>query len=332
MSAKSLWLIPLLCFTLVSFDQVAYAQAESTADIEWSPDGVYLAVAYSTIPNISLFDAHGELLYMIAVPISFSIITISWASDSRRITVITTGEMVIVDAISRDIVLNQDFGMGYRRGSWQPGSEIIAISGEGMCGGEVSFFDAASSSFMNTHLFACDGEIADLAWNFDGTQLAAVTTRGAIFVWDYESETTIAELAGTYHNLASVWLSWSPDGRLAVQIISLYIFDVSTETLNHVANCCSEEEVTWSYDGVYLAGASVSGVYVWETATARLVYQIPERRVFRLDWHPSEYRLAYDLVGGSIAIVDHIDTMPTLTPSATPIPSATPSFTSTPSR
>jgi WD40 repeat protein/DNA-binding SARP family transcriptional activator len=254
----------------------------------WSPDGVHMA-SPGLFSDIEVWDTTtGDTEFILSPPLeedSYLLYSAGWSPDGTQIfasiilTDIGSGEVIIWDAATQEIVTTLEAPCYPHRPSWSPDGKRIAAG----CAFEENSFDApiwdVASSEIVAELESPDNEWTFSAdWSPDGTRIATSYLDGTCRVWDAASGEVLVTFTG---HTDWVWdLAWSPDGTRLLSgdesgVIKIWDATTGDEVRSFVA-MPNVLAVNWSPDGTYIivAGAGPTPVikHVWQSTDSLIDY------------------------------------------------------------
>ena len=293
--------------------------SDRVASVAWSPDGTRLASAsLDGTVKVWAADQKAEPLPLQALNpgIDGDANGIAWSPNGKRLaSVDLLGTVKISDVSTGKEFFSLKGHNGAVRSAvaWNPDGTRLASARLASAAdtnlprtSTVKIWDATTGE----EVLALKGDISlvsSVAWNRDGTRLAAAS-EGGVMIWDPVSGERTATLISTAGDLA---VSWSPDGtRLAtarhtgaVQIWDTAKWEHSCTLEGHVSVANS---VAWCPTGKHLASASRDRtVTIWDATTGKAIRTLRghTEEVFSVSWSPDGTRLA-SAGGGNIKIWD----------------------------
>jgi WD40 repeat protein/DNA-binding SARP family transcriptional activator len=222
-------------------------------------------------------------------------VTVDWSADGER--VISTGrgrqDVQIIDvATGRTVRTLSTGGVGANDAEDSPDGMIIAIAGRD---GVVRLVDVSTGT--ERHVVYGDGAAGPLAFNSDGTRLAATwpdDQQGVTRLVDVEDGSVISEVS--WPGAAAV--SFSPDGT-QVAVISQSsgaILDVGSgrQLAGLKTDIPGLADVAWSPDGQLIALGGGGSAHVHDALTGEPLIVVPghSSRVLGVAWSPDSQLLA----------------------------------------
>jgi WD40 repeat protein len=140
---------------------------------------------------------------------------------------------------------------------------IAAFFGRGEPGtGRVNIWDWERGDVVRT----IRREAQKVSFDPTGSRIAMVSSEGLAEIWDVDSGTRVAELAGRSGGLNA--LDYSPDGSLVATAgldgtVRLFDGQTGSQRLVLRGSGCSVEDVAFSPDGATLASTACGGVRIW---------------------------------------------------------------------
>ena len=256
--------------TAVTEEAVKVERVGSCHCVAWSPDGRLLAT--STAAGIALWDVASWEKLVTFSEVRGLILGLSFSPDGRRLAAASLDQtMAVWDVASQRTTLTMKGPSGDLR--WFPDSQRLA-------GFDFGFGNQAGSIFI---LNAETGEVErnlteDLLTNYnvldispDGKWLATGGQSSTVNLWDTESWTLVAKLAGHQGSLMAV--RFHPDGNWLASgsnDSTVRIWDVAThrELRKLTDHHQPVTGLSWSADGSRLASACWDFTSrVWDGAT-----------------------------------------------------------------
>jgi WD40 repeat protein len=346
------YFLMVIVFGLISTVSVINAQIipESIVEIAWSPDGAYLAYAYSN-GTVVLKNSANQATTSWQASTS-QLISMTWNKDSILLAIGTIDGIVNVYGVaSQNLVATTVVQGNIIEGLvWSPlQSNILAVGGDG---GITFLWDIITDTKTELSRYV----VAHLAWHNTNDQIAIISGTSAYI---YELSTLdLVNILNTQIVFANRG-SWNPVQNiiaLANADNHVYLWNASSSELLHrfACNLFAVEkysfisDLAWSPDGQLLAVTCADGlVKVWNINTGQLVtsYATPDL-LYALDWSPDGTQINYGgtnqagtmatlhtarVTGQSIMTATPlpVTNTPTPTPTETPTNTATPTNTPT---
>lgn len=297
---KSGWISPVLAFQddyheIFQFhpEDMSTVWKVAVDDLEWSPDGE--RIASRSYEGISVWDANtGELLTLFGKGVSPS-----WSPDGTKIA--TCGAVE-----------------GWEWNSPQPGMSE---------GNGAWIWDSRTGELIHSFAigyFSTDWPVLyPIAWNPNGTMLAAGRADGAIHLWDAR---IYGELRGSepFYGMNDTYyvnfVAWSPDGTELAEAYSagIHIWEVDETGLGdgiglylhptrRDLNQFSEARiVSWHPDGKHLASINVDSlIRIWDLSTQQVLLTVGQgEKWIDIDWSPDGTILASGREDGFVVFWD----------------------------
>jgi WD40 repeat protein len=309
----------------IVYQSGAYNQVN---DLSWSPDGKRIAgiviPASTQVPGggiptaVQSWDAldHQHVLtYKIPATSLYSLATLAWSADGKRLAVVTQ-KIYVFDAQTTRLLttFSPPSGTAY---SGDGSSTISATAGPSRSGMSLlSSFLPLSGGGLPTFINA--------SWSPDNQWLAAGYTDytqskhfAAIYIWSTKSGALVKTLTESQQNVREI--VWSPDGKFladsfynrisAGSISELRIWDSTTWKIVKQYN--SLQAFSWSPDGKQLAlvdSAPLQGkdVRIVDVLSGQTVRQFSQTGyISAVYWSPDGSRIAvqYDGLAGKGNVV-----------------------------
>jgi WD40 repeat protein len=273
-------------------------QAGQIAALAWSPDGH--AIASSSSPPVTRKVGEGDLVKVRDGATGKTILSVglqkapvrglAWSPDGKRLAAVSTppngADLRVWEVSTNKEKLHVDWAVSDCWPVWAPGGQgLVAIAP-----GKARVWDLGVGK-ETMHLSTLSGlppssdPRAAVAWNSDGTRLAAASDEWTLKVWDATSGKEMFSLGravgtlplGTELQNVAV-LAWSADGRrLATSAPidrTIKIWDAASGT---TLIACRQQgaplrALAWAPDGKRLASAGEDAtVKVWDPATGELI-------------------------------------------------------------
>ncbi|HML22978.1 MAG TPA: c-type cytochrome [Aggregatilinea sp.] len=267
---------------------------EYVNSVAWSPDGTILASGSDDM-TVRLWDvATGEEIRVLRGHEDY-VNAVAFSPDGRTIASASyDGVVKLWSATSgQEIRQMEAKGADITDLAFSPNGKMLAASGLGILLWDVASGDL-TATFESPDLAAPYG----LAFNPDGTILAAGDDAGEIKLWNVANGTVIRALQGHTDYVRSV--AFSPDGtRLASgsDDATVRVWDVTSgmQSLLLQGHTDYIRSVAWSPDGARLAsGSDDTTVWIWDATTgaAQAVLRGHSDYVNSVAFSPDSQRLA----------------------------------------
>jgi WD40 repeat protein len=191
-----------------------------------------------------------------------------------------------------------------RTSGWSPDGKYLATGGDNR---HVIIYDTSDWTAIK-HLMGHEGSVLTLEWSPGGTMIASGSgtdkvgmhniPENMIKIWDFASDSVIAELTGHQDGVMNV--KWSPDGQYIAsasddKTIMIWSTQNWTRTMTLTDHTLGVLDVDWSPDGSILASGSRDfKVRTWNVSTGDPLEKWTEPNCVRsVDWHPGGEFLAY---------------------------------------
>lgn len=278
---------------------------QGTYDLEWSPNGLMLATAYSD-GNVYIWDANGNLLHTLVAHIGGAL-AVAWDNTSDilatggfdntiRIWDVAGGgnQIRILEGHSDPVTLLD----------WNNDGSILASVGvfslENFMIWDTSG-EITSWSLMATPLI---GTINRIRWSPDGSMIAVAVAPNLVGVVDTSDYSV--DITFDAHEGEVISVAWYQDQE-RTEIISggvdgtIRRWDILNESEIGVLDIVSDRvwDLSYSPDGNQIAGALYNGsIYIWDAISGEIIETIStEAPLKTIAWSPDGESLAY---GGSI--------------------------------
>jgi WD40 repeat protein/tetratricopeptide (TPR) repeat protein len=191
--------------------------------------------------------------------------------------------------------------------AYTPDGSVLAL-GDSL--GGITLWDIATG-LQRKALFAHVDSVEAIAFSPDGRKMASGSSDGKVVVWDTESAKQLHILSGHLDQVTSLAFS-RPDGRLLATASddgSVRLWDVSegTQVRTLYGHVGGVKALAFGRDERQLATAGDDNrVVVWDATRGRVLYSLPFRDVFDLDFSSDGSLLA-------VAIGDRVEIWDTAT-------------------
>lgn len=272
------------------------------ADIDWSPDSTQLVVVYDE-GTIEIRDSSGQIEKSFHIPSSPYMIDWNPIPEKHQVVMASWDGLVqIIDVITEQVVLEEEFGSGGFLARWSPDGSRLAISGEGpgLNAYYVYFVDPISGTIIEqTDDFRYDG-VSAVEWSPDGSQIALGDGRATVVIVNAVTGETLMEIITNPDISMDDWiraLAWSPDGSRLVTAADkrfVRVWDIAAgDELFSIETFF--KDVAWSPDGSLLAGVEFQDVLIVDAETGEILQTTSgghQKEV--IAWSPDGTKLAYD--------------------------------------
>ncbi|GEM_PF-5417896 len=277
-------------------------------DAQYTPNGEYLVVAYST--GVYFYSAK-DYSFVKYIDLGTAISHIAFTRDEQKMAVASLGNVFIFNQGESEptVTINESaFSLAF-----SPDGQILAIGAHdwpndsGVRTEAIKLFDANTGKLITVFQ---DSEVAHtLAFSPDGTLLAAGSN--ATQIWSLDGK--LLDTHGPYVSGGGTRsLSFSANGQLlaegAITNNILQVWQVlnngkleifRTISLDNYPSVYDVFEVAISPDGDFLAAATDNGLFIWQLSSGVLIYHKNDsyenyNRVFYfgVSWSPNSKKLA----------------------------------------
>ncbi len=244
--------------------------------VAWSPDGRSLAGGGWSCPDVQVWDVASGGLRQLLKGHTQSVLRLAWSPDGKKLASGSEDRTAIVWDAATGRALHKLEGHG--KEVW-----CLAFSPDGSRLATASFdhtvrvWSAGAGVCLHT-LRGHTAEVWSVAFAPDGKSLASGSVDHRALVWDAASGRQVRALVGHSHIVAA--LSWSPDGRTLASgswdaTVRLWPAGGGAEQALPGGTQWAFNLPVWAPDGKHLASGAVNG-RVWDAATGRLLYGLPE--------------------------------------------------------
>ncbi|GAB4579201.1 MAG: hypothetical protein Fur0022_19390 [Anaerolineales bacterium] len=274
--------------------------------IAWAPNGTLLALGGSD-GTLTIWDvpAASQLLLLTGEH-NNAITGISWAPDGTRLaTLDNLGKLVLWNTSNGLPIIETTLGGNRWTGlAWSPNSQLLATANANL----LYLLDAETAQPLHL-LTGHTGEIREIEWKPDGSQLATAGQDSTLHLWAMPSPTlphaevlapsqelpasaqTLSGIPITLENAAQVQaitqlghgtalhLAPHPNGRMVAVAggIGTWVYDATTWTPLRLLTGNKTYAAAWSPDGSLLATRELSSILIWDVEREQVL------RVFGVD-------------------------------------------------
>lgn len=327
-------------------------------DVEWSPNGERIAVAFDG--GIAIYT--DTLQEIVLLPTEDLVMYVSWSADSNGLASTGLSDPAIkiwrwdasAATFTLDRIITNHHGYSWAMAAvWSPDGRWLAIlaqhqpPGAAYIAGTVEIWDTQTWTLRNSLVYEHKFQIDRLAWNTDSTQIAGganVCINNEFIACDlpyfYIADAVTGELI--YQSQIYIQdlfaLAWANDNLLAVgeqdhiQIVDTSINQIIARLPNRSPNGYGILELDWNSNGKYLVTANFRGgiIDIINTETGERLLQLSTGGLNGIDLSPDDTKIAS--INSQIRTIEIWDVSqlpsaagaPTLTPLPTLIPSPTP--------
>jgi WD40 repeat protein len=248
--------------------------------IDWSPDGVKLALGYSdgTVRIIDTLTSAETLTFN-----NFEVVTaLAWSpTDANSVAISgihiqkSQSEVIILDAVTGRTKSIFVTGDSISSLDWSPDGSKLGVAKNTVTvsftsRNELQIWDANSGRILiSSPSPSIEDNITALAWSPDNKRMAGAITNHTVIIWD--ASTGAVELTLQGHSDVVLSVEWSPDGtQLATtgsildNTMRLWASDTGQNTANFPADFAT---VKWSPEGHELALAEYLKVRILDPQT-----------------------------------------------------------------
>lgn len=271
-------------------------------DIDWSPDGQFLAAS----------DSHGQVMLWKVAPVpsrstlgrhSESVQGVVWSPDGQLVASAgNDGRIGLWDPTAGaclEMLRDPDPGDTlYLSVAWSPDGRLLA-SGSFLRG--VQVWDKAARTRRWVGQTPQPTRIHHVAWSPDGTQLVGAGWDGTVYVWDAEDGRLLRQIAS--HNWGVRSVIWSPDGKWLASVGAgkengeIKVWEAQSGKRVQVlrGHTWATFAVAWSPDGKKLISGGGDGMLYWweiESGHHSLAQKAHQGMVYALKMSPDGHLLA----------------------------------------
>lgn len=296
------------------FDYASFSQ------LEWSPDGKYLALIDQEERVVVIASATGISVREISVradnskdvenpaePSLAVLKSVSWSPNAKQLaTVDSDGFLKIWEAVTGSLVSSYGgLDSTVNNVVWSPDGKQVAVSSSY---GKVELLNLAQGSMELVDDVSAWGVVRHLAWSPD-SRLLAVATFGQVWVKHIDSGQNLYENALWVTDIA-----WSPEGDLLAisgETITLLETDTWVVAGSLVGSSDRVNAIAFTPDGEQLLAGSADGALrLWSIEPGLNYFSINTDENVRLaSWNPDHHWLALSVGEQSIQIWDIANAM-----------------------
>jgi len=268
--------------------------------VRFSPSGNHVASS-SFDKSIFLWDTFGECQnYLVLKGHTNAVLEVTWSPDEHRILSCSADKTVALWDVPtggrlRKFNEHRNFVNGICYG---PAHTHLLLSGSD--DQSIKLWDERVKGSIET--FDASFPVMSVAFNKEGDQFFSAGIDNDITMWDRKKNRKVSKLEG--HADSITGLKLSPDGSYllsnsmdnTVRLWDIRPFAPGNRCMKLFSGIQHNFEKNmlrcgWSADGSKIsAGSSDRFVYIWETASTRILYKLPGHRgsVNDVDFHPKE--------------------------------------------
>jgi WD40 repeat protein len=305
---------------------VARSQDTSRAvrSVDWSPDGVNLAVGYSGGAVQILNASTREPLSVFQISAyDREAASVAWSPDGNRLAIgAFNGQIYFWHKDTGDLGHFSDGDEGVNSVAWSPDGTRLASANQNRYSLEsftTKVWDMATGEVVFTR--PASDLVGEVAWSPDGRWLALAET-WTLTVLDTTTWAVELELSPPGYGPDTV--DWSPDSTRLVSRVGGYERGIAAWSLDgdllQTIPDRAARDARWSPDGTKIAILDWGQIRVVDPNTGQDLYSIAApRTAFEIAWSPDGNELAFGDSSGNVIIADA-----TAPPTETPVPVATP--------
>lgn len=241
------------------------------------------------------------------IDLTGAVFSVAWSPDGDRIVVsgeeglyLYTTDYELLDSFAFE---NNPFTLST---VWSPDGTMAASL---YPNGKVYLWDTENLSLVNTWQ-AHTVMPSSIAWNSDGTKIAASSWDGTVTIYDVIQELPLDILDGQIFGAINS-VVWQPNGHQlafgSVVDTNVILWDISTDQLVYRIRSETEKIPSWSPDGELIALAGVIAqdrdipaqgvIYLWDVDAHHplktlLIDSYGEHLFYSIAWHPDGVLLA----------------------------------------
>ena len=277
--------------------------------VRWSPDGRWIAVAFSSSNGITILHAtDGQVAQKIKPNVTRGFRAIEWSPDGKYLAVLFEHHGVVIYETDNWQLVDDVYATNSNINdlAWSPDSQKVAIGDFG-----ISVWD--QNSGVLSDCFGYSRTINSLDWSPDGRFVAFGSVENNVRIVDMKDCTLYKEIE---IGVTSTSIAWSPDGkRLAfggdfrhlqnskwVYEFNIYIWNKEDERIEYIleGHNYPVDDLVWTTDGKRIVSKNNDdgSIIVWNTETGQLVKKVVDGEypfIHSVDLSPDGKWLAFGL-------------------------------------
>jgi WD40 repeat protein len=300
----------------LSFEPPPLEAFGSGLTMDWSPDGLHIAVSGMNTNIVEVFEVASEQVVM-SLDIGSRISHLSWRPDGQRLAVSLYTSVLMVDPQNGEIEDQIMVDIGIRMALWSPDQETLAIVSLNTWGynddkNDVQLWDVKTDTLRlviqapYTHTFAWSPDSQTIA---TGEWTMWSVESFTILFWDAQTGKQIAVLPRPslrpridYQKLFAL-STWSPDGTHFMTVSEDNVVRIHEWPFNYEAPVRellgyqgSLTAIAWNGEGTQIIASSEdSGLHIWDVETGEPVtrLQAPQQEVDDVAWNSVNNEIAF---------------------------------------